>query len=191
MARREPVGHGTYAEYVAAEAEREVRHEFLDGLVYAMAGGTPEHAALAAALSREVGMGLQRKPCRVFSCDVRVRVFATGLATYPDLSVVCGTLQTHPEDADAIVNPKVLFEVLSDSTEAYDRGAKAAHYRRIETLAEYVFIAQHEPLTEVYRRNERGHFELFEARAGELIELASIDVALSVSAVYANPLAAG
>ena len=176
-------------EYLAAEARGEVRHEFLDGKVLAMAGGTPEHAALAAAVIGELRNALRGKPCRVFSSDVRVRIRATGLSTYPDASVVCERMETDAEDRDALVNPIVLVKVLSDTTEAYDRGAKAAHYRRIPSLQEYVLVAQNEPLIEVYRRNERGHFELIEARAGEQAELASLGVALSVSAIYENPLA--
>jgi Uma2 family endonuclease len=166
-----------------------VRHEYLNGETWAMAGGTPEHGALAAAVIRELGAGLQGKPCRVYSSDVRVRVAETGLSTYPDVSVVCGALATAAEDPDAVTNPTVLVEVLSDSTEAYDRGAKAAHYRRIPSLREYVFVSQAEPLIEVYRRAESGRFELFEARAGETIEIASLGVRLDVAALYANPLA--
>lgn len=188
MRRPEPHARLTYPEYVAAEAQSEVRHEFLDGCVYAMAGGTPEHAALAAALTRELGTALRAKPCRVFSSDLRVRVRATGLTTYPDLSVVCGKLETAADDPHALLNPIVLVEVLSESTEAYDRGTKAAHYRRIASLQEYVLVAQSEPLIEVHRRNERGHFELIEARAGEHAELASLGVTISVDAVYENPL---
>ena len=180
----------TYAEYLAAEAVSEVRHEFLNGDVWAMAGGTIEHGALAASIAGELHQALRGKPCRTFSADVRVRIPETDLATYPDLSVVCGELQTARDDKDAITNPIVLVEVLSESTEAYDRGAKWAHYRRIASLREYVLVSQAEPLIEVYRRAESGRFELLEARAGESIELASIGVTLDVSAVYANPLGA-
>jgi Uma2 family endonuclease len=189
VSRPQPDARLTYPEYVAAEARSEVRHEFLDGCAYAMAGGTPEHAALAAAFGREIGNALRGKPCRVFSADLRVRVSATGLTTYPDLSVVCGKLETAADDPHAVLNPLVLVEVLSESSEAYDRGAKAAHYRRIASLAEYVLVSQNEPLIEVHRRNERGHFELIEARAGEHAELASLGVSISVDAVYENPLA--
>ena len=124
----------------------------------------------------------------MFSSDLRVRIRATGLTTYPDLSVVCGRLEMDAEDGNAVVNPVLLVEVLSESSEAYDRGAKAAHYRRIPSLREYVLVSQREPLIEVYRRNEQGRFELFEARSGESIELASVGATLSVDAVYENPL---
>jgi Uma2 family endonuclease len=178
----------TYSEYLAAEARSEVRHEYLGGEVWAMAGGTIEHGGLAVALAREIGLALRSKPCRAFSSDVRVRIPETDLATYPDLSVVCGQLERATDDGEAITNPVLLVEVLSDSTEACDRGAKWAHYRRIASLREYVLVSQAEPLIEVYRRTQGGRFELFEARAGEAIELASIGARLEVSDVYANPL---
>lgn len=179
----------THAEYLAAEAAGDQKHEFLAGEVFAMAGGTPEHSALAAAVIGELRAALRGKPCRVFSSDLRVRVEATDLFTYPDASVVCGELQTSALDRNAIVNPVVLVEILSESTEAYDRGAKAAHYRLIPSLREYVLVNQLEPRIEVYRRNEHGRFELFEARRGEQIELASVGAVLDVAAIYENPLA--
>jgi len=181
----------SFAEFLNLERSGSARHEFLDGQVYAMAGGTPEHGALAAAVIRELGVSLQGKPCRVYSSDVRVRVVATGLSTYPDASVVCGRLETDRDDADAIVNPTLLVEVLSAGTEAYDRGSKAAHYRRIPALREYVFCAQEEARIEVYRRTAEDHWELVEARAGGRVALASLGVTLDVDAVYTNPLAAG
>jgi len=174
----------TYPEYVAAEAAATVRHEFINGEVFAMAGGTPEHSALAASIIRELGMMLRGKPCRVYTSDLRIRIVGTNMSTYPDASVVCGKPETAPGDPNAVVNPTLLVEVLSESTEAYDRGAKAAHYRHIESLKEYVFVAQDEPRLEVYRRTERGGWELFEARSGERLGIESIGVRLSVDAVY-------
>lgn len=178
----------TYAQYLVAEAGSEVRHEYLNGEVWAMAGGTPEHGALALALAGELREALRGKSCRLYSSDVRVRIAGTGLTTYPDLSVVCGQLETAPDDPDAILNPVVLVEVLSGTTEGYDRGAKAAHYRRIPSLREYVLVSQDDPLVEVYRRGQSGRWELLEARPGESIELASLGIRLDVAAVYANPL---
>ncbi len=182
-----PVAHMSYAEYIAAEKASLVRHEFLKGRVFAMAGGTPEHGALAAAVMGELRSALRGKPSRVYSSDLRIRILETELATYPDASVVCGKLETAPDDANAVVNPTLLVEVLSDSTEAYDRGAKAAHYRRIPSLREYVLIAQDEKRIEVYRRNQRGGWELFEAQSG-VLELESLGIGLDVDAVYENPL---
>jgi Uma2 family endonuclease len=153
-----------------------------------MAGGTPEHGALAAAIMGELRVALRGKPCRVYSSDLRVRIVETDTATYPDATVVCGKLETAVDDRNAVVNPTLLVEVLSDATEAYDRGAKSAHYRRIASLKEYVLVAQDEQRLEVYRRNEHGRWELLEARSGAQIELASIGVMLDVDAVYENPL---
>jgi Uma2 family endonuclease len=110
------------------------------------------------------------------------------MATYPDVSVVCGQLETASDDPNAAINPKLLVEVLSESTEAYDRGSKAAHYRRIHSLQEYVLVSQDEPRIEVYRRNNEGGWTLYEARLGEKLELRSIGVSLDVTAVYENPL---
>jgi Uma2 family endonuclease len=178
----------TYNEYLAAETGATCRHEFLNGEVWEMAGGSIEHGALASAVAGELRTALRGKPCRIFSSDVRVRITATGLTTYPDLSIVCGPLETSPEDPDAITNPCVLVEVLSDSTEAYDRGAKAAHYRRIPSLGDYVLVSQAEPRIEVHRRVAEDRWELIEARAGQSIEIRSLGVQLDVAAVYANPL---
>lgn len=179
----------SYAEFLSLEARATERHEFLGGQVFAMAGGSPEQGALAAAFMRELGAALRGKPCRIFSSDVRVAIAETGLTTYPDASVVCGRLETHGTDRDAIVNPVLLLEVLSDSTEAYDRGAKAAHYRRLPSLREYVLVSHNERRIEVYRRNEQGRFELFEFGADQRFELSAVGVTLDTNAVYENPLA--
>lgn len=110
------------------------------------------------------------------------------MTTYPDLTVVCGELLRAAHDERAILNPVVLFEVLSDSTEAYDRGAKASHYRHIPSLKEYVLVAQNEARIEVQRRNAAGHWEIHEYGPGERASLDSLSITLSVDALYANPL---
>jgi len=186
---RSSIGKMTYAEYVALEEKGEAKHEFIRGDVFAMAGGTPAHAALAMAIGRQIGNALDGKPCRVFSSDLRIRVKATDFAAYPDVTVIRGKLETDPEDPDAATNPKVIVDVLSDATEAYDRGAKAAQYRRIPSLEEYVLVAQAPPMIEVYRRNERGKWELaVEAGRGQTANIASISVTIDVDTAYANPL---
>lgn len=178
----------SHAEYLVAEAASKTRHEFLDGEVFAMAGGTPEHGALAMAVGGALVNALRGRPCRVFNSDVRVRIRETGLTTYPDVSVVCGHLERDEEDTHAIVNPVLVIEVLSDSTEAYDRGEKAAHYRQLGSLKEYVLMSQHEPRIEVFRRNDAGHWELYEATAGQRVELSSAGCALEVDELYRDPL---
>lgn len=179
----------SYTEYVAFTEKSDVKHEFLNGEVFAMAGGTIEHGALAMAVGAQLVVALRGRPCRVLSSDVRVRVKATGFAAYPDVSVVCGKVETDEDDPHGVLDPIVIVDVLSDSTEAYDRGAKAAHYRRIPSLREYVLVSQREPLIEVQRKNERGNWELVaEARRGQRAELESIGAVLDVDAIYANPL---
>lgn len=178
----------TYEEYLALEERSGTKHEYLRGEMIAMAGGTPEHAALQAAMIIALGNALRGKPCRVYSSDLRVRVRETDLGTYADVTVVCGRLETSPDDRDGAINPVLIVEVLSDSTESYDRGAKFAHYRHLASLREYVLVSQSEPRIEVYRRNEHGRFELFEAVAGETFELTTIGATIGVDEIYANPL---
>lgn len=179
-----------YAEYLRAEQSSETKHEYLRGEVYAMAGGTPTHAGLAMAVGVALSNALSERPCRVFSSDLRVRVEATDLSTYPDITVICGRFEASTIDADAAINPVLIVEVLSDSTEAYDRGEKFAHYRRIPSLREYVLVSQHEPRLEAYARNEEGAWVLTEAAAGESLALRSLEgVRLLVDAIYRDPLA--
>ena len=178
----------SYAEYLAGEGAAEVKHEFIRGEVFAMAGGTPEHGRLAISLAQALMNALQGRPCAVFSSDVRVRIEATNRSTYPDLSVVCGKRQTAKDDRDAITNPIVVVEVLSDSTEASDRGEKFLDYRHLPSLMEYVLVSQRAPRLEVFRR-EGDHWTLYEAAAGESIRLSSLDVSLSVDDVFRDPTA--
>jgi Uma2 family endonuclease len=179
----------TFAEYLALELKAETKHEYVNGEVFAMAGGTIEHGRLANSVTIQLGIALQGKPCATLSSDVRVRVVETGRATYPDVSVVCGKIERDREDKDSVVNPVVIVEVLSDTTEASDRGDKFAHYRRIPSLRHYVLVSQHEPRIESYARAEDGEWRFREAGPGGAVRLEAIDCQLSVDAVYADPLA--
>ena len=180
----------TYAEYLALEeASADVKHELIAGEVSAMSGGSPEHGALSMAFGALLQRALGTRPCRVFSSDVRIRVAATGLAAYPDLSVVCGKLETDAEDPQAVTNPVLLVEVLSDSTEARDRGVKAAHYRHIASLGEYVLVSQRERRVEVYRRNEAGRWKPSSTRAAARWSFASVGCVIAVDDLYRDPLA--
>lgn len=118
--------HYTYDQYVALEEGSSVRHEYLDGEIYALAGGSPDHAALAATVSRLPGSRLPRD-CRVFTSDLRIRIPSTALSTSPDAAVVCGRTQRASDDSYAVTNPILLVEVTSNSTEDYDRGEKLRH----------------------------------------------------------------
>jgi len=178
----------TYAEYLMLEEVSNIKHEFYRGEIYAMAGGTPEHAAIAVNVSTLLNVQLRGKPCRVHSSDLRVRVLATGLATYPDVSVVCGARDLDPENANTVVNPIVLVEVLSPSSAEYDRGEKLEHYKQIPSLREVVLVAHDERLVEVWSRHPGGEWHRAEARAGRSAALDSIGVALSVDEIYRDPL---
>jgi Uma2 family endonuclease len=179
-----PKPRATFAEYLARERASETKHELINGDIYAMAGGTLRHGLLSLNVGAELRAQLRDRPCRVFNSDVRVRVLETGLATYPDVSVVCGKVALDPEDENSLANPVVLVEVLSPSTESYDRNAKFAHYRRIPSLREYVLISQDEQHIEHYRRNEDGTWTLRDVRPPGAVELASIGCSLSLAELY-------
>jgi Uma2 family endonuclease len=188
MVQRAPTPRLSFAEYLAIEEKSPLKHEYADGEMYAMTGGTTEHARLAAAMIREVGIALRGKPCAPFSSDLRVRIEETNRALYPDVSIVCGKLERARDDAHAVTNPAVVIEVLSDSTEAYDLGDKFAQYRRLPSLREVVFVSQREPRLEVYARGDDNRWVLSEYRSGATAEITSVGVRISVDAVYLDPL---
>lgn len=185
--------HRNYSirEYVLLEQYSNVRHEFHDGQIYAMAGGTPEHGLYAANVIGLLAGALRGQPCRVQTSDVRVRVVATGLDTYPDVSVVCSHVERDTEDPNAITNPIVLVEVLSPGTEEYDRGEKLEHYKRITSLQEVLFVAHDGRRLERVRREASGSWSVTRAESGGSIKLDAIGCELAVDAVYRDPLAGG
>jgi len=164
-----------YEEYLAAEQKSDTKHEWLDGVVYAMAGGTLEHSRLAQNMGAALKTALSG--CDVFQSDAMTFVRATQLSTYADVAVVCGPVESQKIErngrvlGEALLNPTVLVEVLSETTEEYDRGEKFAHYMRIPSLREYVLVSQDTPRIEVFRRPERGHWLREEARAGGTIAI--------------------
>lgn len=176
----------TYAEYLAREAASEVRHEFLRGDVWAMAGGTPTHARLCASVSGVIQGMLAGKPCVPYSSDLRVRVEVRDCSTYPDLTIVCGADQFAKDDPDAITNPTVIVEVLSETTERSDRGEKFAHYQRLPSLEEYVLVGQDQPRIEVFRRREKT-WVLTIYETGDIVRLDSLGIEFEIDAVYADP----
>lgn len=183
MAATLPTHALTYAEYLELERSTDMRHEYLAGEAWMMSGGTPRHAGIKTNLTTTVATALVRTPCRAYDADLKIRVVATGLATYPDLSVICGGLEIHPEDPNAGTNPTALFEVLSPSTEAWDRGGKFQHAQQIPSLRHYVLVSQDEPLVEVYTRSEGGWLYTTH-RAGEQIALAGLGATLAVDDLY-------
>jgi Uma2 family endonuclease len=183
----EPRKQLTEAEYLALERRAEFKSEFYDGEMFAMAGGSPTHSLIATNLAGELRARLKGKPCLPYNSDLRLKIEATGLCTYPDLSVVCGPLQFAPGQDDTFVNPTLLAEVLSDSTEAYDRGKKFEHYRQIPTLREYLLVSQKEPRIEQFLRQPNGEWTLREAAGlAAVLTLVSLDITLSLAEAFAN-----
>jgi Uma2 family endonuclease len=178
----------SYAEYLAFEREAQRKHEYINGDVYAMAGGSPEHARLAIRLAAQLLQSLADRPCEVFSSDLRVRIMSTGRSTYPDVTVVCGRLVRAPDDEQAVVNPILVAEILSDGTENQDRGDKWRHYQRIESLQTYVLVSQAEPLIEVFRRVDDA-WRYQTASAGQQIALDDRGLTLDVDMLYRSGLA--
>lgn len=149
-----------------------------------MAGATREHNLLVANVMSELRNALRKKSCEVYPSDMRTKVPTTGLCTYPDAIVVCGKPEFEDEVHDTLVNPKVLIEVLSDSSESYDRGKKFEQYRSIEGLAEYVLVAQDRVFVEHFNRQPDGSWLLREARAGGRITLPSLECTIEVDEIY-------
>ena len=170
MAASLPQSHHDYsfADYLTIERDSEIKHEFDAGEILAMSGGTARHSALA--VNVVVALSSTRPSgCTVFQSDMRVRIAATGRATYPDASMVCGPIEYDPEDAarTTITNPALIVEVLSVTTEKGDRGNKWMHYQRIPSLQEYVLVSQ-EPRMEIFRRTPSGTWEYLEVREGNV-----------------------
>jgi Uma2 family endonuclease len=175
-----------YEDFLEAERGSPTKHEWLDGVVYDMAGGTLEHSRLAgnihAALKAVFGN------CEVLQSDAMIFVRATNLSTYADVTIVCAPIESQKVErngrvlGEALLNPTVIVEVLSDSTEKYDRGEKFAHYMRIPSLKEYVLVSQDTQVIEVFRRPDRGHWQREEFRAGDAVQI--LDRRISIDDVY-------
>jgi Uma2 family endonuclease len=174
----------SYDEYRRFEDANPARHEYVEGHILAMAGGTPAHARLQAAVLFALERQLDGRPCQPFPSDLRVKILATGMATYPDVTVVCGAIETDAADPHAVINPTVLVEVLSEHTEAYDRGEKFEHYRRIPTLEAYVLVSHRERRIEMRRRAPDGGWTERAAGRGETLPLEAIGVELAVDEIY-------
>jgi Uma2 family endonuclease len=177
--------HHTYAEYVDLEEQSPIRHEYLDGEIYAMAGGSPDHAALAAAVIRLLGTRLA-PGCRLFTSDLRVRIPASGLSTYPDVAVICGRTLRAPDDRLAVVNPIVIVEVTSDSTEDYDRGEKLRHYKQLSSVQD-VLIVSHRTAHLTLHRRTGSEWEIVEAGTGGEVAI-GVAGRLAVDDVYSGGL---
>jgi Uma2 family endonuclease len=175
----------TPAEYLAQERRAAVKSEYYQGEMFAMAGASREHNLIVGNLVRELGTRLRGRGCEVYPSDMRVKVTATGLYTYPDVTIVGGAPQFEDDAGDTLLNPTVLLEVLSESTEAYDRGTKSSHYRRLASLREYVLVAQDRPLVEGYVRQPDGGWLLHEvSQLDQTVAVGSITLQLPMSEIY-------
>jgi Uma2 family endonuclease len=179
--------HYAYADYLSLEESSPVRHEYLDGEIYAMAGGTPDHAALAVQVLALIRARLPAG-CRGFSSDLRVRMPATGLSTYPDGAVVCGPTPRASDDSLAVTNPVLLLDVTSPSSEDYDRGEKLRHYQTLASAREIVIVSHREPRLTLHRRDDDGRWSSVEAVKGQALALSTSGATLAVDDVYRDGL---
>jgi Uma2 family endonuclease len=177
--------HVTPEEYLALERGSELRHEYVDGQMVAMTGGSRNHALIVTNLGGELRQQLKGRACEVYTSDLRVQVSATGLYTYPDVVVVCGEPRFEDPHLDTLLNPTVIIEVLSPTTEPYDRGRKFEQYRTLESLREYLLVSQDHPLVEQFLRQEADAW-LFTEVSGldQTVSLPSIECQVALAEIY-------
>jgi len=186
----EPHRRVAIEDYLAAERRAETKSEYLDGEVFAMSGASRPHNLIALNPAASVHGQLRGRPCETYAGDMRVYMPAAGLYTYPDVTVVCGEPRFDDAELDTLLNPTLVIEVLSPTTEGYDRGKKFAHYRTLDSLREYVLIAQDEARVELFARQDDGHWLLSEAAGLDgTILLASIGCELRLADVYDRVIA--
>ena len=183
------VAHQYYTpeEYLALERKADYKSEYINGQIYAMSGASREHILISVNLAGELRSQLRGRPCEVYNSDMRVKVTPTGMYTYPDVTVVCGEPVFDDAQRDTLTNPSVIIEVLSPSTEAYDRGLKFSHYRKLASLSDYVLIAQDRLSVEHYvRRNDAGNQWVLTEMADldGILRLTSIDCDVTLRQIY-------
>lgn len=179
------IHHYSFQDYLQVEEMSTVRHDFLDGEIYAMAGGSILHAALAGAVIGSLH-GQLAGGCRVFTADLRVRALATGMAGYPDATIVCGRVESDPESRETVVNPTVVVEVLSPSTIDYDLGEKFEHYRQIPSLRAVVYLWQDRRQIEVRARDAGDDWRATYFGPSSLAPIEALGCGLDVDAIYAQ-----
>jgi Uma2 family endonuclease len=179
----------TIAEYLQRERQSLDKREYRDGEVLLMAGGTADYSLIVANVIREVGNRLKGRPCHVYDSNLRVRIPRTVLYTYPDATVICGPRQIDPEDpyGETVTNPRVVIEVLSPTTEAYDRGEKFDRYRLLDSMEQYILVSQTAPRIETFLRQDGGNW-LFTPFSGQtaIAKLRSLEIDLPLAEVYAG-----
>ena len=174
----------TQEEYLVLERKADYKSEYINGQIIAMAGTSRRHNLVAGNCYREISLQLRGRRCEIYISDMRVKVSPTGLYTYPDIVVACGEVHFEDAETDTLISPTVIIEVLSPSTEAYDRGEKFAHYRRLESLQEYILIAQDHVRIERYVR-QGVEWVLSEVSALDgTVHLTAINCSLALSDVY-------
>lgn len=176
----------TYAAYLELERATDLRHELVDGEAYAMAGGTPRHSKIKANSLFQLMAALGDGPCQAYDADLKIRVRAADLATYPDASVICGDLERDEDDPNAIVNPTLLLEVLSPSTEAWDRGGKFQRLQALPSLQTYVLVSAGDPRVEVFERQPDDTWVYRSYGPADTVDLPRVGVQLPVGALYRN-----
>ncbi len=187
---REPVvAYGknrfTIEEYLAFENASEEKHEYYDGEIFAMSGAKVDHNIISSNLSTELGQVLKGKPCRPLGSDQRVYIPKNSLFTYPDISIVCGKVETKEDDEWNMLNPTVIIEILSPSTKNYDRGDKFKLYRDIPTLREYILVDSETIAIEAFRINDSGHWELEEYKDIQaILTIKAVQTEIPVSEIY-------
>jgi Uma2 family endonuclease len=173
-------------EYLALERNASFKSEYYDGFITAMAGTSREHNLIALNVGGEVRSQLKNRPCEVYVADMRVYVDRTGLYTYPDVVAVCGEPRFQDAEVDTLLNPILVVEVLSPTTEAYDRGMKFLHYRRVPSLQEYVLVSQDKILVERFLRQGDDWLLTELNQLSDVLRLTSIDCELPLREIYAR-----
>jgi len=176
----------TPQEYLALERKSETRSEYYNGEIFAMSGASREHNLIAGNLFRDIGNQLEDRPCETYMNDMRVWIEATGLYTYPDVVVVCDEPRFQDREVDTLLNPAVIVEVLSPTTAAYDRGDKFRHYRRIDSLREFVLISQDRMMVERYTRRVNDWVLSDLTDPDQVLKLESIGCQIPLNRIYAK-----
>lgn len=176
-------------EYLRFEEQSMEKHEYRGGEVVLMAGGTPDHSLIVMNVGGELRNHLKGKPCRVYDSNLRIRIPRTAILAYPDLSIICGPRAIDPDDklGQSVTNPRVIIEVLSPTTEAFDRGEKFSHYRNLDSLEEYILISQSTYSVESFLRQPEGHWLMTPISGLDaILHIRSLDIHLPLTEIYAG-----
>lgn len=180
-----PKKNFTPEEYLAVERKAETKSEYYDGEQFAMAGASREHNLITVNFTVEIGQHVKNRDCEVYASDMRVKVLATGLYTYPDVVVVCGEAKFEDDAVDTLLNPNTIIEVLSDTTESYDRGKKFEHYQKINSLGEYILVSQKPYRIEQFVKRSSAAWEyVIHNQREQALELHSLKCKIPLAEIY-------